>query len=144
MLHPAVLGLIALTFLTCAFALWKGEQAERLGATIIAANVLAGFAGAHFIPGYIGLGSLILDALTAFSFLALTLRYGKPWLGGAMLIFSLQFALHAFYFVTGRSPHELLNATINNLNFLGVILCLGLGAASSVRSRRKAPPAESA
>jgi hypothetical protein len=134
--HPGVLALAALTALACALALWKGGQPERIAAAIIVANVGLGFVGTQFMPGYRGVPSLILDAATAFAFLGLTLRYGLPWLGIAMLIFSLQFALHAFYFVTERSPQDLLHATVNNLNFLGVILCLVFGTVSAIRRRR--------
>ena len=34
---------------------------------------------------------------------ALTIRYGRLWLGGAMLFQAAQFSLHAFYLVTDRS-----------------------------------------
>jgi hypothetical protein len=139
--HPAVLALMALTALICAFAWWKGGQPERIATAIIIINVGLSFAGVLFIPGYTGIGSLILDAATAFGFLALTLRYGFPWMGVAMLIFSLQFALHAFYFVMNRPPQDLLHATVNNLNFLGFLTCLGYGAIDAIRRRRVEPSA---
>jgi len=138
MVHPGVLALAALTAFVCGLALWKGGSSERIAAAIVVANVGLGFAGTQFMPGYRGVPNLILDAATAFAFLALTLRYGLPWLGIAMLIFSLQFALHAFYFVTERSPDDLLHATVNNLNFFGVILCLVFGTVGAIRRRQTA------
>ena len=137
-IHPAAQALLALTVLTCAFALWKGGPPERIAMAIIVLNVGAGFFGSRFIPHYAGIGSLTVDAATAFGFLALTLRYGLPWLGVAMLIFSLQFGLHAFYFVAERSPRDLLHATLNNTNFLGTLICLAVGTIGAIRRRRAA------
>lgn len=133
--HPAAQALLALTVLTCAFALWKGGRLERIAMAIIVLNVGAGFVGDLFVPGYEGIARLAVDAATAFGFLALTLLYGLPWLGVAMLIFSLQFALHAFYFVMDRPDNDLLHATVNNLNFLGTLACLAYGTVDAVRRR---------
>jgi hypothetical protein len=137
--HPAAQALLVLTVLTCAFALWKGGLPERIAMAIIVANVAAGVVQALLVPGNPGIAGLVVDAATAFGFLALTLRYGLPWLGVAMLIFSLQFGLHAFYLVVGRSPQDLLHATINNLNFLGTLVCLGVGTIGAIRRRQAAP-----
>lgn len=134
--HPAVLALLALTALICAFAFWKGGAPERIATAIVILNIGAGFVGDQVIPGYLGIARLTVDAVTAFGFLALTLLYGLPWLGVAMLLFSLQFALHAFYFVTGRSDHDLLHATVNNLNFIGTVACLAYGTVDAIRRRR--------
>lgn len=139
--HPAAQALVALIVFTCAFALWKGGKSERLAALIVLLNFIGGLVGSQFIPGYRGVASLTLDAATAFGFLALTLAYGLPWLGLAMLIFALQFGLHAFYFVTNRHPEDVLHATINNLNFLGVIICLAFGTIDAIRRRQTLPAA---
>jgi hypothetical protein len=134
-IHPIVLGLLASATLACAFAAWKGGGAERIAALIIVLNLAVSTLG-ESVPSYRGVGSLTVDALTAFGFLALTLKFGRPWLGLTMLIFALQFALHAFYFVTNRSPHEDLHAQINNVIFVWVILCLLYGTVDAIRRRR--------
>lgn len=139
--HPAAQALLALTVLTCVFALWKGGRLERIAMAIIVVNVGAGFVGDLVIPSYPGIARLTVDAATAFAFLGLTLLYGLPWLGVAMLIFSLQFGLHAFYFVTNRPDHDLLHATVNNLNFLGTLACLAYGTVDAIRRRQSAPAA---
>jgi hypothetical protein len=54
-----------------------------------------------------------------------------------MLLYALQFALHAFYSVTQR-PRDLPHAVINNLDFFAVSLCLVIGTAVSSRRRRRA------
>lgn len=137
-LHPAVLALLALTVGACLFAGWKGGAAERLATAIILANWAISIVGESLIPDYRGVGSLAVDAITAFGFLALTLLFGRPWLGIAMLIYAVQFALHAFYFVTERSPDDLLHATVNNLNYLGVLVCLVFGTIGAIRRRQAA------
>jgi hypothetical protein len=138
MYQAIVLGLLLLTALIGALALWKGGSPDRLATMMIVASIVVGFLGNEFIPGYRGVGSLIIDAATAFGFLALVLRYGLPWLGIEMLIFSLQFALHAFYFVTGRPPNDALHATINNANFFGVVAALLFGTIGAIRRRQAA------
>lgn len=135
-IHPVVQVLLALMALTCGFALWKGGPPERLGTAILIANVIAGLILDPLLPGYRGVGGLAVDAITAFAFLALTLRYALPWLGVALLIFALQFGLHAFYFVTARSPHERLHSILNNLNFVAVLICLTVATIGAIRRRQ--------
>lgn len=139
-LHPLVQALLALIVACCAFAAWKGGAAERFGAAIVLINTLISTFSDLMFSNFRGIGSLTLDAVTAFSFLALTLVFGRSWLGVAMLIYALQFALHAFYLVTERSPHDVLHATINNVNYLAVNFCLVIGTIGAIR-RRRAPPA---
>ena len=46
-------------------------------------------------------------AVLALGLLAVTLRYGSLWLGGAMLFYAAQFTLHSVYLVAGRSNKEI-------------------------------------
>jgi len=125
------------TFLACAFAVWKGGPAERIGAGVIfcatvAPPALHAIAPADLIP----LIDLTADGLVGVAFLLLALRYGSVWLGVTMLLFAAQFALHSFYAVTQR-PADLLHAEINNAVFVGVSLSLTAGAALAWRRQRR-------
>ncbi len=119
----------------CLAALWKGEASERLGAWCILANLLITILATTFLgPEIRAVGQLVIDAATAVGLLIVVLRYGSLWLGGAMILYAAQFTLHSFYFVTGRAPDNL-HAAANNLDFLGVIVCLAAGTGISIRRR---------
>ena len=51
--------------------------------------------------------------------------------------YAAQFSLHSFYFVTER-PHDRFHSIANNLDFLGISICLaaGTGLAWLARTRR--------
>lgn len=137
---------------TCLFALWKGGSAERYGAgLILVVVVLVKVAGAILPLSTEPIIRLVGDALTAMGLLAIVLRYGSLWLGGAMLLYAAQFTLHSYYFVTNK-PNDLFHAVANNLDFLGIFVCLAVGTLVSwhnrVKSRRDTvlmvPPARAA
>jgi hypothetical protein len=136
-LAPIVQLLYLWTFLACAFALWAGGTAERLGAGVVFFAAAAPPA-AHAIAsaGLSGAVDMAADGIVGLAFLLLTVRYGRVWLGVTMLLFGAQFALHSFYAVTQRPP-DLLHARINNTVFVGVSLCLWVGAALAWRRRRR-------
>jgi len=126
------------TFVACAFAAWKGGMAERLGSVVVLGAALGPPALHAVAPADLAaLVDLTADGVVGVAFLLLTVRYGRVWLGATMLLFAVQFALHAFYAVTDR-PSDLLHARINNLVFLGVSVCLCAGAALAWRRRRLA------
>ena len=132
---PIVLGLIALTLGISLFALWKGSPAERLGGAVVGANVLLSvFSGLFLPPPFEPLYRLTLDGLTALGLLVIAVRYASFWLGGAMLLYAAQFSLHAFYMVTSRSV-DLTHMRINNVNFLGISICLAVGTIVGWRRR---------
>lgn len=120
------------------FALWKGGRAERAAAVIVLINALIGEASHWLAPDSDDIIRLVNDGLTALSLLVVTVRYGAPWMGGVMLFFAAQFAMHSFYMVTERPTGDYLNALINNINFMGIIWCLVIGTAVAWRSRAKA------
>lgn len=124
--------------LGAAFALRKGGPAERATAVVVIINVLIGQSGQWIAPKSDALIRLINDGLTAIVLLAVTVRYGALWMGGVMLLFAVQFAMHSYYMVTERRPGDYLNALINNINFMGIIWCLVIGAAVAWRRRVKA------
>ena len=72
--------------------------------------------------------------MLAVGLLVIAVRYASFWLGGAMLLYAAQFSLHAFYMVMSRSV-DLLHMRINNLNFLGISVCLAVGTIVGWRRR---------
>jgi hypothetical protein len=126
--------LIALGAGICLFAFWKGERAERIAGGLILANLALSVAGDFVFGRAMPLVQLVGDGVTALGLLALALRYASLWLGGAMLLYAVQFSLHSFYFVTNR-PVDVLLAVINYFDFMGVLLCLAVGTAISARRR---------
>src|SRR5690242_18103284 len=81
------------------FALWKGGVAERSAATIVIINTIVG-EGSHWLaPNSDDIIRLVNDGLTAVGLLVVTVRYGAPWMGGVMLFFAAQFAMHSYYMV---------------------------------------------
>jgi hypothetical protein len=128
-------ALLVFSLLTCLLAFVRGGTPERIGAAIILANIVATAANGMFLKDQRVL--LAIDGATAIAFLPLVLRYASVWLGGVMLLYGVQFGLHAFYFVLER-PKDLLHVTINNANFFAISLCLAAGTVISWRRRRKA------
>lgn len=132
---PLVLGLIALTLGISLFALWKGGPAERLGGAMVGANVVLSVLSGFFLPPSLEpICRLTLDGLTALGLLVIAVRFASFWLGGAMLLYAAQFSLHAFYLVTSR-PVDLTHVRINNMNFLGISICLAVGTLVGWRHR---------
>lgn len=130
--------IIDLIAVLCAlFAIWRGGPAERIAAIIVIANIAIGNLTRIFAPDAIALVRLVNDGVTAMALLAITVRYGALWMGGVMLFYAAQFAMHSYYLVTGRQTRDYLYALINNVNFLGVILCLVIGAAVARRRVRR-------
>jgi hypothetical protein len=137
---PIIVALIAFSVLSCIFAFIRGAEPERIGAGVIFANLLLTLGGQAFIPEpetAFSVAQLTLDAVTALALLVLAVRYASLWLGAVMMLYALQFALHAFYSVTER-PRDMLHAIVNNVDFFAVSLCLVIGTAASWRRRVRA------
>lgn len=132
--YALAIAVLAFSLVSCAFALIKGGAQERMGAAIILANLVASAANEVFLQDQrILLG---IDALTAIALLPLTMRYASVWLGAVMLLYGVQFALHAVYFVLER-PKDMLHVAINNTNFFAISVCLAVGTVMSWKRRRK-------
>ncbi|MBL8771674.1 MAG: hypothetical protein JNK30_09860 [Phenylobacterium sp.] len=132
--HLLYLALQAFSVFAGIFAFWKGGAAERLAAGVVIVNVAVGYlAGRHLadLGEVVRLGN---DGLAALALLAITLRFGAPWMGGAMLFYAAQFALHSYLIVMER-PVDYWIALINNINWNGVVWCLIIGTATSWRAR---------
>jgi hypothetical protein len=119
----------------CLFALAKGGVAERLAACVIILNIALGFGAVALFPGAVESFRLVNDGLAAVALLVLAVRYAAPWLGGAMFFYTAQFALHSYFLVLGLSSDTVLHANINNVNFIGINLCLLIGTIASWRRR---------
>jgi hypothetical protein len=128
-------ALLAFSIAACLFALVKGGVAERIGAGIILANLVAGEVQEALYHNQILV--LCIDGLTALALLGVAIRYASFWLGGVMLLCGLQFALHASYFVLER-PRDSLHVAINNTNFVAIAVCLAAGTALAWRRRVRA------
>lgn len=120
------------------FALWKGGTAERATAIAIIVNVAIGQLSKALLPSGDNVVRLLNDGLTAVVLLGVTLRFGAPWMGGVMLFYAAQFAMHSFYLVTQRQVGDYTYALINNINFTSMIWCLIIGTAVTWRRRARA------
>jgi hypothetical protein len=126
------------------FALAKGGPAERIAAAIAIGNLLIGRVGEWLAPDSESIIRLVNDGLAALMLLAVTLRFGAPWMGGVMFFFAAQFTLHSYYLVTERPATDYLHAVINNVNWCGIVWCLIIGAAVAWRARARAASASAA
>jgi hypothetical protein len=138
---PIVLALYLLTVVICLLAISKGGLPERWAGGIILGNIALARLGMYVLPpGIDAVVGLTADGITAAGLLMITLIYPNPWLGGTMLLYAAQFTLHSFYFVTER-PHDRFHVMANNLDFLGISICLaaGTGLAWRARARRSSP-----
>ena len=121
--------------LCCLFALWKGGAPERAAAAAIAANLLIGQAGHVLAPHLNDEIRLVNDGLAALILLGVAVRYARPWMGAVMLFYAAQFSMHAYYLVMERKGGDYLHALINNLDFIGINLCLVIGTIVGWRRR---------
>lgn len=141
---PIVQLLILFSLSGVVFALWKGNTAERLAAGVVVTNMALGLLFHALLPQIEGILRFANDGLAAVTLLAVTLRYGAPWMGGVMLFYAAQFSLHSYYMVSGRPETDYLHALVNNLNFGGITWCLIIGAAVAWRRRVKTARASAA
>jgi hypothetical protein len=132
---PIIQALFAFSACAILFTLWKGGPAERAAAIVVSANLLVGVLTTEFFSPHRPMLQFANDGATAFALLAITLRWAAPWMGAVMLLYSAQFALHAYYMASGRNPRDYLHALMNNLNFTAVLWCLVIGAAMAWRRR---------
>jgi len=133
--HFIYLLLQAFSVFAGVFAFWKGGAAERMAAGVIIANVAAGYLGKQFLPESENIFRLCNDGLAALALLGITVRFGAPWMGGAMLFYAAQFALHSYALVMQQTEPGYFTALMNNINWNGVVWCLIIGTASAWRAR---------
>lgn len=132
-----LMGWIA-TLLVCGLAWVRGGPAERWGSVIVLAGSVVYLLILLFLPpSSQSVVNLLCEGIYGFSFLMLAMRYASPWLGGAMLLQAIQFSLHAYYLV-GERPHDYTYGLVNNLNSIGVLICILLGIAANWRRQASA------
>ena len=139
-MYQSLLPLIgwAATLAVAVFAWWKGGPAERTGALLIVGAAAAVWLTHNLFPRDIAASALlVIDAAMAAGFLILAIRYASPWLGGAMLFQAAQFSLHAYYLVMEK-PYDRLYSVINNVDTVGVLLCILVGTLIAWRARARA------
>jgi hypothetical protein len=136
---PLPVIVFGLTVLAAAFAAWKGDGAARIAGAVNLFNAAAlPVFGA--ITGNLQVGEVLElagDFVCAVALLILVVRYASLWLGATMLLQAVQFSLHAFYLVTER-PHDLIHAWVNNLNEVGISICIVTGTVLAIRRRMAA------
>jgi hypothetical protein len=133
----AILGWAA-TLGVCGLAWIRGASAERWGSLIVlVGSIIYALIQLFLPPTSQSVVNLLCEGIYGFAFLMLALRYASPWLGGAMLLQAIQFSLHAYYIVGGR-PHDSTYGMVNNLNSIGVLICILLGIAASWRRQARA------
>ena len=132
------------TLMVAGLAWWRGGNPERFGAVLMVAAAVA-VPIVHRVQSASGssVALLVIDAAMAVGFLALAIRYASLWLGAAMLLQAMQFSLHAFYIVVEKA-HDRLYSIVNNLDTIGVILCVLIGTLIAWRRRAKAAAAQAA
>jgi len=136
---------IGLLALSCGFAIWKGQRAERIGGILILATwlvTLAGSIGADMSHPPPAIIFLISDAILAAGLLVLAVRYSSWWMGAAMLLQALSLSFHAAYFAADKSElsHTTLNLYIRGMDGASVAMLVVLVAATiaGIHKRRRA------
>lgn len=126
------------TLVVCGLAWLRGSAAERWGAVIILVGSIVSLAVQLLLPARPqAIVSLLCEGIYGFAFLMLALRYASPWLGGAMLLQAIQFSLHAYYLV-GERTHDDAYRLVNNLNSVGVLICILFGVFATWRKQTRA------
>jgi hypothetical protein len=135
---PVIIALLAFSLLSCLFAFVRGGRPERVGAAVILSNLLLMLCLQAILSySVMSVVQLTLDAVTALALLVLAVMYASLWLGCVMLLYALQFTLHAYYFVSER-PRDMLHVVVNNVDFFTISLCLVIGTAVAWRRSARA------
>lgn len=135
-LGPFVVWFLILA--VCAFAYFKGDRAERWGALTVLGGSVYAFLIHLLIPSELRATLLLLgEGVMGATFLMLAMRYPSAWLGVVVLLQAIQCSLHAYYLV-GQLKRDLTYAVINNVDTLGILACLAIGASLAWRRRVRA------
>ena len=134
---PAQIGAV-FTVLVCAFAFWKGDEPERIGA---GAFLLGWFAslvvqqGDRLYDTQWGLAAI--DAIMLAVFAGLAWKSRRAWPVWACALQSLIVMSHILTLVDMR-PSMAAFIAVNNLASYGILVALGLGVLRTWRDRRAA------
>ena len=136
---------IVLLVLSCGFAIWKGQRAERLGAILILVTwlvTLAGSIGADIYHPPPAIIFLISDAILAGGLLLLAVLFSSWWMGAAMLLQALSLSFHAAFFAADKT--DLNHATLNlyllgkNLSSVAMLVVLFAATVAGIYKRHRA------
>lgn len=138
---------IVLLFLSCGFAIWKGQQAERAGAILILATWLVTLAGAFGAQNQLpAVTFLVSDGILAGGLLILALRFSSWWMGAAMLLQAASLSFHAAYFAADKSDlnHASLYLYVlgKNLSSVAMLIVLASATVAGMLKRRRARAAQ--
>jgi hypothetical protein len=126
---------ILCTAVAAAFAAWKGDDSARIAGAINFLNAVALPFLRMALQSQTGeVLQLAGDFVWAVGLLILVVRYASLWLGLTMLLQAVQFSLHAYYLVM-ELPHDLLHAWVNNLDEVGISICIVVGVVTAIRQR---------
>lgn len=135
-LEPFIVWFIILA--VCVFAYVKGERAERWGALVVLSGSIYALMINMLTPKGIQPALLLLgEGAMGVAYLMMAMRYPAAWLGVVVLLQAIQCSLHAYYFV-GQRPRDLTYAVVNNVDTLGILICLTVGAVLAWRRSAKA------
>ena len=109
----------------CGLAIWKGDAPERWSAYSVLVTWLVATGCSTLLREDIPLIVLSCDGVLATALLFISIQYASLWLGGAMLVQSSAFALHAWYLTVEPSSRVSYILTLNLLSYAVLILLLG-------------------
>jgi hypothetical protein len=123
-------------FGSAGFAIWKGDTAARLAATLGLVDLLGMQLLALIMPGKetVEVVRLAADGLWAVGLLLLALRYARLWMGALVLVQSIQFSLHAYYLVNEQRL-DFTYVVVNNVDNWIASFCLIAGTILAWRRR---------
>jgi hypothetical protein len=126
---------ILLTAVVAAVAAWKGDDSARIAGIINFLNAVALPLARQAMQTQTGeVLQLAGDFFWAVGLLILVVRYASVWLGLTMMLQAVQFSLHAYYLVNDMQP-DLLHHWINNLDEVGISICIAVGVVTAIRRR---------
>jgi hypothetical protein len=137
-----VIGLTAIVALCCAFVFAKGGPGEKYGAAIYGVPWVA-ISAYEFLSGQAApaVPMLVADFAIAVGFLVLAVRFNNLYLGAAMILQGIAFALHVSRLTEATEPRVFgLHFYVLGMNVVSVlILFVMLGATLNTMHRRKHP-----
>jgi hypothetical protein len=133
-----VVGGVLIVLGVCTLAFLRGAPPERAAAVWVLGTWLAGVAGAMiFGRTDLPLIVLVVDGVLAIALLFISIQYASLWLGGAMLVQSSAFALHAWYLTEMPLDRNGYLLAISLLAYTVLVLLLGATLTRWVQRVRK-------
>lgn len=140
-----VIGLTLLVALCCAFVFVRGGPGEKYGAAIYGLPWIA-ISAYEVISGQAapGLPMLAADFSIAVGFLYLAVRFNNLYLGAAMILQGIAFALHVSRLTEATEPRLFgLHLYVLGMNVVSLLILLVMvGATLNTIHRRKHPKSD--